>query len=172
MPAKELERRKVELERRLKYLRKKVDKPVTTIGLKPTGKIILYRNRVENDEYSFKLDEDVTIEYYQHRNFVLGEVYYVLSIYCHDKVMSSPQISNFMAAGVTACSFFRKMFIKTQNEYIKYKDTIDREYVEFDKLETELKEIKDKLERDDVVKESDKRLRKMQRFFGRNGENR
>lgn len=162
-----LERRKNSLERELGRLRKKLDKPITTIGTKLTGgKIVLYRNRVENNEYSFKLDEGVTIEYYQYRNFVLGGVYYVLSIHCQDKTMSSPQISNFLAAGVTACSFFRKMFIKTQNEYIKHKDIIDREYAGFDKLEAELKEIKDELERDDVTRESNERLRKIQRFFG------
>lgn len=163
MSIKELERRKAELEQKLKYLRRKLDKPVTTIGVKVIGKIVLYRNRVENDEYSFKLDEGVSIEWDQCRNFLIGEVYPVLSVYCEGKVMSSPQPG---PLGATACNAFRKMFLKTQDEYIKHKDIIDREYAGFDKLEAELQEIKDELEKNDVARESNERLRKMQKFFG------
>lgn len=166
MPVKELEKRKTELEQKLKYLRRKLDKPVTTIGLKMIGKIVLYRNRVENDEYSFKLDEDISIGWDQCRNFLIGEVYPVLSVYCEGRVMSSPQLGSL---GAMACNAFRKTFLKTQDEYIKHKDIIDREYAGFDKMEAELREIKDALEKDDVTRESNERLRKMQRFFGEYG---
>lgn len=160
----ELEKRKIKLEQELGRLRKKLDKPVATIGNKAMQtKIVLYRNRVENNEYSFKLDEQVGIDSDVSRNLRTLGVQYILSVYSHGKSMYSPQVSRL---GFLACDNFKKIFLKTQSEYIKHKDIIDREYAGFEKLEAELQEIRDELEEDEVTKASNERLRKMQRYFG------
>lgn len=161
---KELERQKVGLERKLRRLRKELDRPVMTIGYKTMqSKIILYRNRIENNEYSFKLDAGVSVDYDPVRNLSTGEVQQLFCVHCGGKNMFSPQVSKF---GYLPCKMFRKVFLKTRDEYIRHKDIIDREYVEFDKLENELKRIKDELEEDEIMKASNERLEKMRRYFG------
>lgn len=158
-----LKRRQFELERKLKWLRRKVDRPIATAGFRTMkSRIVLYRNRVENNEYVFKLDEGVTVGIYTEPNLMYGGAQYVLIIDCNDKTMIARQVGK---AGIFPCTFFKKMFLKTQKEYIKHKDIIDREYAGFDKLEAELREIKDRLEEDEISNASNKRLKTIERLF-------